>query len=182
MRKLFFGFALLTLFASCSTSESEIIKPAKAEVASTDESSTQVAALVIPNRLLTVEVDGMVCEMGCGGTIRKGLKGADGVANCSFDYEEGRAVNTATIEFDKELISADKISTLIASLNDGQFTIGESSTSGLEQLKENSVESSKVDKTKEVIVEKPAPINMSSSSTGFEMPNILDLFSGLLTR
>jgi hypothetical protein len=177
MRNILFGAAMLTFLAGCSASASETTN---ADIVLKKDATDQIAVVVHPNRILSVEIDGMVCEMGCGGSIRKGLNGTNGVANCSFDYEDGRTTNNAKIEFDKDVISADEITTLISELNDGQFTVGKSSAVAFTKADTAPISTNKTD-TKGSGADQTAPINMSSS-TDFKMPNILDLLSGLLSR
>jgi mercuric ion binding protein len=78
---------------------------------------------VAANQLLEMEVEGMTCEMGCGGTIRKKLQKTGHVGRVRFDFEEGRKIQTARIFIDTTKISSDDVKTLIESLNKGQFKI-----------------------------------------------------------
>ena len=114
------SFLLLT--ASCGGSgEKKILSIEKKEVIKTPEK-------VAVNRELSVDIAGMTCEQGCGGTIRMALKETGAVDRCSFDFKEGRTVNTAYITFDKDKISPDKILSIIAKLNDKQFTTSNPAT------------------------------------------------------
>ena len=61
----------------------------------------EVAEVVVANQVMTMEVDGMVCKMGCGGGIRKELKATGGVSLVEFDFEEERTTDVATIYFDQ---------------------------------------------------------------------------------
>lgn len=125
------------------------------------------------NRTLTVEIEGMVCEKGCGSSIRKALKETGAVGNCTFDFVDERPVNTAIIEFDKDQISADKIIRIISSINENQFSVKKSSTASLD-LKMN-VNENEGDESNNSTTSK---INVSESN--FEMPNLLKLFSRLI--
>jgi len=148
------------------------INGCSSDVKKTEEPKEEVAVLVEPNRILTLEIDGMVCKMGCGGAIRKELKATNAVANVDFDFEEERPSNNAKISFDKDKISVDKIISIITSINDGQFKVGKSSSEDL-------IESSTPD-TKDENDSEDIKVNVSSS--GFEMPNLLDVFSDLITK
>lgn len=160
----FLTLALLSAQACSSEKKNE----QAATVAASDEK-------VNPNRKLSVEIEGMVCEKGCGASIRKALKATGGVASCSIDFEEDRAKNKATIEFDKDKVTADKLIDIITSINEKQFTVSNASSSQLEvkiNVKESSADSGASDETAELHVSH-API---------EVPNFLRLFSTLLTR
>lgn len=104
---------ILLLFASCSTDQKQQKHVVKRKI--------EKVIQVIPNANVSISVEGMVCEMGCGSSIRKALKETEAIKECSFDFKDGRKINTATISFDSTKISKDKIVTVINSLNDNQF-------------------------------------------------------------
>ena len=174
MKKFLFTGVLISLLASCSTSTDQVSK-AENSTKSENISEDELIA-VIPNRMMTTEIDGMTCVMGCGGSIRKELLKTGAVSRCSFDFNGIDETSAAMIEFDKDKISADEIADLIKKINEGQFTLGEMSTESIAlNLEEDtsSDESSSSDK-KEI-----TPINVSSSS-GIQLPNFIDLISELL--
>lgn len=156
-----FSFATIVLFSCQSAVDSSM------EVSQSDPIELNEVA-VIPNQVLAMEVDGMSCAMACGGAIRKGLKATNGVSSVQFDFEMGRETNIANISFDKGVISVEEMSALVAELNDGQFTVGNVSASDLSLNTSNKKESG----------EEATQIEISTPS--FKMPNLLDLFSGLL--
>jgi periplasmic mercuric ion binding protein len=112
-------FFLSTLFVLTSCGE----KPAtvKNELAS-QTPKTKVKA----NKMLTFEIEGMVCVMGCGGSIRSKLAETNAVEKCEFDFEEGREKNTVTVSFDEKKTSPEKIIKIVTEMNDGQFKVGAS--------------------------------------------------------
>lgn len=130
---------------------------------------------VVANKVLSVELDGMVCEKGCGSSIRKELKATGGVTECSFDFEDGRKVNTASIQFNKDEITADEIVNIINTMNEKQFHVLSSSTSNLETNVAPAVEESTNSKKSET-----PKIRVTESN--FEMPNLLKLFSKLIRQ
>jgi|TARA_B110000879_G_scaffold44624_1_gene63091 hypothetical protein len=130
--------------------------------------------VIEPNRVLTMELDGMVCSMGCGGSIRKELNATGAIADCDFDFEDERTMDVATIQFDKNKITADEIVKIVSEINDGQFSIGKTASEEFIAppiVKENNTSSRRTSDAKIKVV----------SSTSFRMPNIFDLFSGLLS-
>ena len=134
----------------------------------------EVKVVVEPNRLLTMELDGMVCSMGCGGSIRKELNATGAIADCDFDFEDERTTNVATIQFDKDKITADEIVKIVSEMNDGQFSIGKTASEefiAAPTVKEVKTSSRKTSDAKIRVV----------SSSSFQVPNIFDLFSGLLS-
>lgn len=130
------------------------------------------------NRKLAIEIDGMSCVHACGGSIRMALKETGAVDRVSYDFETGRKTNTAFITFDKSKISADKIISIIETINDKQFTTGKSTSSDLESKDEAVVEGSA---TSETTSGQKASVSMESVETSsFKMRNIYELFASLI--
>lgn len=172
MKNFLYIGILVSLIAAC---ESSVEQSKSADSAKSESLKEKDLVAVIPNRKLTLQVDGMVCEMGCGGTIRKELKGTGGVARCSFDFKGENVPSTATIEFDKDKISADQIAKIIEKLNDGQFSVGKMDTETISaEVSPSSETNDASGSSKET-----APVQMSETSR-FQLPNFLELLSDLL--
>jgi copper chaperone CopZ len=106
----------LLLFFSCTTQEEKIIvKNAKTKVEKT-------MVEVKPNHMLTVEIEGMSCEMNCGGSIRKGLKKTGAVSRVEFKWVEEAEKQITNISYDDTKMNEKQIVALIETLNEGQFT------------------------------------------------------------
>ena len=163
MKKFIFVASLGVILSACSTDVAPENTPETEEIATAE---------VQPNQVLTMEIDGMVCQMGCGGSIRKGLKGTNGVASVEFDFEEERKTNIAKIAFDKSIVTSEQLIKVVADLNDGQFLVG---TVSFEDVAV-SVKSNKTKKLKDG--DNSSKVDVSSSTIKF--PNLLDVFSGLL--
>lgn len=173
MRKILYVGVLVSLVAACGSS-SDQSKTTESSAKSEKVTEKELVS-VIPNRSLTLDVDGMVCEMGCGGSIRKELKKTGAVARCSFDFKGENVSSTATIEFDKDKISADQIAHLIKQLNEGQFSVANMTTEtiAVEHSKSSNAQATKSsDKA-------TAPVQMDGGS-GIQLPNFLGLLSELL--
>jgi len=163
MKKIVFVLATGLLFSACSSEK----QPGNGE---NMEAETK-AIVVNPNQLLTMEIDGMVCQMGCGGSIRKGLKETNGVASVEFDFEEERKTNVAKIAYDKSIVSSEELIKVVSNLNEGQFLVG---TVSFEDV------SIPVKTTKTSLNKKTEDPKVEVSSSYVKLPNLLDLFSGLL--
>lgn len=124
MKKLFFGIAIVVLSISTSCSSDKATTTVAEKTATPDEKP-------IANKELSVEITGMVCEKGCGASIRKELLSTGGVTACSFDFEEGRESNVAKIAFDDSKISEDEIVLAITTLDEHKYTIGNPMVSDL---------------------------------------------------
>ena len=170
---IFLGLATVLVLGSCSSPEKKIISIEK-KVAYKKLDPVQA------DRKLAIEVSGMTCEHACGGSIRMALKETGAVDRVSYDFETGRKTNTAYITFDKSKISADKIVSIIETLNEKQFTTGKSTSTDLEEETKSS--SPSTTKTTTVITEtKTSKVDVDVPETSWEIPNIFEFFSHLVS-
>lgn len=168
MKKIvFIGFIVLGITA-CS--EAPTSQESNKELVS--EHNEEVTEVVVANSVMTMEVDGMVCKMGCGGGIRKELKATGGVSLVEFDFEEERKSNIATIYFDQAKISSEEMIKVVSEMNDKQFKVGETSIDDYAEANSDEDESTSSSNSETVI---------ESYSPSVELPNLLDLLSGLFT-
>jgi copper chaperone CopZ len=115
-------FSFMLLLLSCSTEPNVVhLKTVKGKNHSSQRK-------VSPNKLLTVGIEGMSCEMACGGSIRTNLRSTGAVARVQYDFEEGRDVQTAFISFNDEKISEEEILSIIETINEKQFKTHNHST------------------------------------------------------
>ncbi len=164
---LIIGLIRVSLVA-CTSAEKSTPKAEKTEVKDDVAQIDEVELVVVePNRLLTMELEGMVCSMGCGGSIRKELKATGAVAQCDFDFEDERPLDIATIEFDKDKITVDEIIAIVSKINDGQFIVGKRSSEVFQntEIKETKKSSRKTSVAK-----------VEASTFTFQFPNIFGLF------
>ncbi|MNU70549.1 hypothetical protein D3C71_599590 [compost metagenome] len=165
---LFIGLATVFALGSCSSGEKKIISVEKKVVYKKLEP-------VHADRKLAIEVSGMSCEHACGGSIRMALKETGAVDRVSYDFESGRKSNVAYITFDKSKISADKIVSIIESINEKQFKTGKLNSTDLEGETKSSSPSSTV-----VTETKTSKINVKVTETSWEMPNVFKFFARLI--
>lgn len=153
------------IFASCS-SEPNVVH------LRTEKGKKEVKAPVKTNSVLTMEIEGMTCEMGCGGTIRKELKATGAVGRVKFvDFTEGQEKQTARVAFDSTKISADELIKIVSTINENQFTVGNTKLESIDRSTDATTEESSGASEKE-------KVEMSESS--FAIPNILDILSGFI--
>lgn len=160
MKKLIYLTVCVALITGCNASS-------ETESSNGENGTEQVA--VMPNHTLTVEIGGMVCEMGCGGSIRKELYALGGVSSVDFDFEEEREMNVATVSYDENLVEIDKIVEILSHMNDGQFTVGKLTNESID----TSVHNSQLHNEEEESL-------IDVSTTSFRTPNLLDLFAELI--
>ena len=109
-----FGFITLLILISCKEAKknSSVKKPLEVK-----------KEKIIANISSVLEIEGMVCKMGCGASIRKALNDVGGVAKCDIDFKEERKVNLLMINYDSTRITEQKMIQLLSTINDGQFKI-----------------------------------------------------------
>lgn len=119
---LFFALALM----ACS-SNPEVVH------LRTEKAKKKEVVKVEPNKTLTADIDGMTCEMGCGGSIRTKLKGTGAVSRVQFDFVEGRKTQGMTVFFDETKISQKQIKDILLTMNEQQFTLANVAVQSLEK-------------------------------------------------
>lgn len=124
MKRLFFAMSICgmsALMIACSDNKSAEVKNAPTE----NSVNTEAESKAVANQEMKIEIAGMSCVKGCGSSIRKELKSTGGVTDVSYDFEEGRAKNLATIKFDDSKVSEDDIILAITTLDEHKYSIGE---------------------------------------------------------
>ena len=114
-----------------------------------------------------IGVEGMMCEIACGGKIRKELSELNGVASASIQFEEGHAINYALVEFNPALVNETELISCINGISDGKlYAVKEMEVTSFAPSgdTDNSVEST------------AAEINGAS----FAIPGITDILAGFL--
>jgi copper chaperone CopZ len=77
--------------------------------------------LVHSNCQADYAVEGMVCQMGCGGSIRKELKLTGAVERVEVIFAEELKEQVVHVQYDSTKISTQKITSILNSINDRQF-------------------------------------------------------------
>lgn len=119
--KPFTIIALLGIFSfsACNETSPEAETSVNSEVI--EEEKVHDPSQVNANASVDVEVEGMMCVMGCGSEIRKHLYTTQAVKSVSFDFLDGRKTNTATIEYDAKAISEDELISVIEDIESSDF-------------------------------------------------------------
>ena len=93
---------------------------------------------------IKMEVEGMVCAVGCAKFIEKKVAALDGVSNCKVNFENG----ITQVSYASSQLTEEEIVEVINELNDGQYkvnsvevkTLKEKSSSPRSKRKESSTE------------------------------------------
>ena len=139
----------------------------------TEKGQKETPVKVVANRVLSIEIEGMTCEMGCGGSIRKELKATKGVARVEFiDFDENKKIQKAEISFDSEIVTVDKIVNIITTMNEKQFKVGKMNSEAILSSSCNSTDKtySSPDETETIEV----------AETRIALPNLIDILAGIV--
>jgi copper chaperone CopZ len=85
-------------------------------------SENKPATSNVANTKLALNVNGMVCKMGCGGAIRKELLATNAVEKVEVDFVEEKESQLITVYYNNSLSSKEKLLKVINEMNDKQFT------------------------------------------------------------
>jgi hypothetical protein len=77
----------------------------------------------IPNSISEFNVTGMVCQHGCGGSIRKGLFEKEMATQVDVTFDEQTGLGNIAVYHNNIGVTTDQIKELIEDLNDGQFQV-----------------------------------------------------------
>jgi len=135
----------------------------------------EIAPKIDVNTILTIEIGGMTCEMGCGSSIRKELKATGGVERVKYDFLEGRKVQTATISFDKNKVSKDQMIGIITHMNDKQFTVGKTAEEPF-----NKTESDLPSKSSSKVETEEEETSLSLNEEHIGLPNLFEILAGVV--
>lgn len=102
-------FLCLAVFIFACTSETNVEIQHSEQTASVEKTVAKIA------------VDGMMCEIACGGKIRKELSEMNGVASASIEYTDGADVNYALVEFNPDMVKEDQLVSCINTISDGDL-------------------------------------------------------------
>jgi hypothetical protein len=125
----------------------------------------------VSNEIADFEVSGMVCQMGCGGAIRKELYASGFVDQVDVNFEEDLPSNLISVHFNSDKITVEKIEEIIETINDGQFKVDFKRT-----IK-------KSDESTSAATSSPSNATNHSfrvEENSFSFPNLTELFKSLV--
>lgn len=162
MRHILFFTIVVSLLLSC---ESNVVSAP--DVA--DENN------ISPTHMATFEIEGMMCQKGCGSAIRKGLYDTGGVSEVEVAFDEANPVNIIKVFFDSNKTSTDKMITVIGGLADNLYS------AKLTKVSQTTISSKRVVAEVESSDQSLASIPTREVSTkSFSFPNLTKLLNGLI--
>lgn len=111
--KCIFPLLLGLLLWSCQTQ-----KPSETPV-----QPTKSCQKIVANTSVSLGVKGMVCKMGCGGSIRKALKETCAVDQVAVSYIDTLEEQTIVVNYDRKKIAPEQIISVLSKINDKQFEV-----------------------------------------------------------
>jgi cation transport ATPase len=148
-------------FVACNSTEQSNTE-AKEEMKKTEvlaENKTEVK----------MEIEGMVCAMGCAKYIEDNVADLNGIVASKVDFESA----VATFEFDKTAMSAEDIETFISEIHDGQYKAKVLLDQEIETTTE---EVEKATKVKSETPEEESSISAVREKINFNFPELLTYF------
>lgn len=101
------------LFVGCKEKSTEVVSDSKTE---TDAPKVKKEIASANLQTASFNIKGMTCAIGCAKTIQEELNGLDGVQTATVDFEK----ESATVSFDKTVLSPDKITKVVEATADGK--------------------------------------------------------------
>ena len=131
----------------------------------TEQENEVVSDVVNIENLVVADyaIEGMVCAMGCAGTIQKDVASLSGVVISSVDYEAGKA----HFEYDESVVSEKEIIAKIESIAEGQYMVGEWTEKKVSEEDVEIEDGEESGESEETITEVSLP--------SFEIPNLFTL-------
>jgi len=111
MKMFYYSLVVVVLFSCQETKEKSVPLNVK------QTKPVEVHA----NSQADFNVEGMVCQMGCGGSIRKELKKTGAVERVEVNFVEEQKEQVVHVQYDSTLISTQKMTSILTSINDRQF-------------------------------------------------------------
>lgn len=150
------------------------------EQAQSSASSQKVEAVVNtietagPTKVVAhLAIEGMGCEMACGGAIKKALGKMDGVLATDIDFDSEKETDFAIVEYDESKVSGEQMMETVNALRKGQYTV-----SGLtieKHVKAGQPEAREQSSGSGEAVTKPGDANIQLRSIA--LPNIFDILN-----
>lgn len=113
-----FMFGLVILASSCAGPSAESANNAsdvKIEHKTMDAAEAKTVA--------KLDITGMTCAAGCGGKIQQELQALEGVVLTDLDFQEQRASNIVSVQFDPAKISEKEMIQCVGKIADGMYAV-----------------------------------------------------------
>ncbi len=114
-----------------------------------------------------IQIEGMMCEIACGGKIKKELYALEGVSKAEIAYHDGDEADFAVVEYDPEVLSESDLIASITSIADGElYAVPKMEVTQFTPVMSNGSNTSASDD--------------ANMSVGFRIPGILELLKSFM--
>jgi copper chaperone CopZ len=111
---------LLLLFSACGSGAGTSEQAATSNVPRTEQEMVVSGA---PVTTADLSVEGMTCEMMCGGAIKKALAKVQGVSSTEIKFTEDETADHAIVTYDPAQVSDAEIVKAVEAIHDGQYKV-----------------------------------------------------------
>ena len=152
--------AILTILVACTEIDKKTVATdSTIEVTFVEETGPEETFVA------NIAIDGMHCEMGCGGRIAKELNQLEGVKNTDIDFFGEGETNFALVEFDANTVSEQEMIKVVNDLSSGNYNV-------------SAVEVKHIVKSEES-AEEEDDASAFNPRVDYKLPNIFSAFSRL---
>ena len=169
MRKILFLTIVSTFLYGCDANQAE------ASTLTVDSSEVMDENSVSPTHMATFDIEGMMCQKGCGSAIRKGLLETGGVSEVEVAFDAENPASLIKVYFDNSKTTTDEMITVIGNLADNRYS------AKLKKVTQTTLSSVNVITDEEQ--ENHSVNDISSrevSSKSFSFPNLTKILNGLI--
>jgi copper chaperone CopZ len=110
---------LVVLASSCAGPSSEANNATSADVKIEHKTMDGAEAKTVAK----LDITGMTCAAGCGGKIQQELQALEGVVITDLDFQEQRASNIVSVQFDPAKISEKEMIQCVGKIADGMYAV-----------------------------------------------------------
>ena len=162
MVRTVFLSVLLSLLVGCESNE--FVLP-----------EVKVEDKISPTHMATFEVEGMMCQKGCGSAIRKGLYETGGVSEVEVSFDENNPMSEIKVFFDINKTSTQEMIVLIGAMADSLYS------AKLKKVTESTISPLNVFNEEKHLNTNVKNISTREVSTkSFTFPNLTRLLNGLI--
>ena len=94
--------------------------------ATSDVVRTEVQSFITsgtPVTIASLGIEGMSCEMMCGGVIKKALEGTDGVISAEIQFDAEKDIDVAVVKYQSEKVKDAALISVVNELRDGLYKV-----------------------------------------------------------
>lgn len=120
MKKVLVLFAVVSFFAlSCGSNEATKNLEAQEDAQITKKEINSEVVKTVAN----LNIEGMMCEKGCGGKIQQELRALAGVADTKLEFDADSDDNVVSVEYNPTEVSEQELIKCVNAISDGKYHV-----------------------------------------------------------